>query len=128
MPDCSVMCTDIAEWKGQVNQQVGDCKRWMPGKPVYAELQLCYAHFCKDPNLINTRIPIEQWTESVRWLAASRDVNGICLFGQDMEVPGVNRANEPGKENGSRRLDFRHVEPHVRAAAEAAAARKAGRV
>jgi len=128
MPDCSIMGTDVEEWKGQVNQQVGECRRWVPGKPVYAELQLCYAHFCKDPNLINTRIPIEQWTESVRWLVALREINGICLFGQDMEVPGLDRSNEKGKENGTRRLDFRHVEAHVRVAAEAAAARKAGRI
>jgi hypothetical protein len=100
----------------------------MPGKPVYAETQLCYAHFCQDPNLKWTLVPLEQWTESVRWLAANREVNGVCLFGHDLEVRGLNRSNEPGKENGTRRLDFRHVEQHVRTAAEAAAARKAGRL
>lgn len=127
VPDCSIMGTDVADWKGQVARQAADCRRWMPGKPVYAEMQLCYAHFCQDPKLKWTRVPPAQWTESVRWLAANRDVNGVCLFGHDLEVPGVDRSGETGKENGTRRLDFGHVEQHVRAAAEAAAARKAGR-
>ena len=98
----------------------------MPGKPVYAEMQLCYAHFTQDPDLKWTLVPYEQWSESVTWLAQHPAVAGICLFGHDLEVPGADRAADPGnKDDGTRRLDFRLVERHVRKVAEVVARRRA---
>ena len=126
MPDCSIMGTDVAAWKAEVNQQLFEIRRLMPGKPIYVEMQLCYAHFCKDPQIQWTLVPYEQWSESVAWLAQRPGVSGICLFGHDLEVAGADRSTDPGKkEDGTRRLDFRHVEQHVRKVAEVAAKRRA---
>ena len=126
MPDCSIMGTDVAEWKTQVNRQVAESRRLLPGKPVYVEMQLCYAHFTKDADIKYTLVNYEQWSESVAWLAQHPAVAGICLFGHDLEVPGADRSNDPGKkDDGSRRLDYRLVEKHVRKVAEVGAKRRA---
>jgi hypothetical protein len=126
MPDCSINTADIAEWKADVNRQVFESRRLLPGKPVYAEMQLCYADFCKDPALKGTLVAYEQWSASVAWLAQHPGISGICLFGHDFEVPGADRSGDPGKkEDGSRRLDFSHVEKHVRRVAEVGTKRQA---
>jgi hypothetical protein len=126
MPDCSIMGTNVAEWKAQVNQLVFESRRLMPGKPVYAEMQLCYAHFTKDEQIKGSLVRYQQWDESLTWLAQHPGISGICLFGHDLEVPGVDRLGDRGnKEDGSRRLDFRHVEKHVRRVAEVGAKRQA---
>jgi hypothetical protein len=126
MPDCSIMGTDVAEWKTQVNQMLAESRRYLPGKPVYAEMQLCYAHFTKDVELEGTLVDYEQWSECVTWLAQHPGVAGICLFGHDLEVPGADRSNDPGNtKDGTRRLDYRLVEKHVRKVAEVGAKRRA---
>ena len=125
MPDCSIHGPDFEEWKKQVLKQLRDCKRWVPGKPVYVEMQLCYGHFTQDPRVKGELVPFEQWKKSIDWLVANPNVNGISLFGNDLEVPGLDRSRDEGNvEHGTRRLDFKHVERHVRYVAEASRTRR----
>jgi hypothetical protein len=116
VPECSIYSRDLDHWLEMVNGGL-EIIRQQFTCPIYCltEFTFMYGPWTQEEKLRGKLLPPGLWRAMTQHLSSHPLTNGQVLWGQDAEVPELNR---PPDTDGTRQLPFTHVEKHVQAALE----------